>query len=111
MLATYQNVFSAVDESVGVTLKTSATKYVMGDVVALSTGGLYEKIALTGSLTQRVGVVIDEEVDATLADKRATIATKCSVNSTELNFGGGQTIAGVGGILQQLGINAKIWRN
>ena len=110
MLAEYNNVFSRIDESEGVTLKTSATKYVIGDVVALNASGLYEKIALTGSLAQKVGVVVDKEVDATSADERATIATKCSVNAAGLKFGGGQTFTDVGGILQQLGINAKIWR-
>ena len=47
---------------------------------------------------------------ATLADKAATIAIECEVNTSELIFGGGQTYAGVAGILQQLGIKATTWR-
>lgn len=109
MLATYDNVFASIGKTKGVTLKTSATVYKKGTVVVLNVSGTYENSAITGSLTQVVGVVVDE-VDATLADKAATIAIECEVNTSELIFGGGQTYANVAGILQQLGIKATTWR-
>jgi hypothetical protein len=110
MLATYDNVFASIGKTKGVTLKTSATVYKKGTVVVLNVSGTYENSAITGSLTQVVGVVVDDEVDATLADKAATIAIECEVNTSELIFGGGQIYANVAGILQQLGIKATTWR-